>query len=49
MDIKGFTPLAHQLHPKIVLLFLNDLYARFDLLAERYGVYKVRAGMNRGG
>lgn len=42
MDIKGFTIASQQVHPQDVMIFLNDLYARFDAEAEHCGVYKAR-------
>lgn len=33
--------MSQQLHPRAIMLFLNELYDRFDEEAERCGVYKV--------
>ena len=40
-DIKGFTSMSAALHPRQVMLLLNDLFHKFDDLLETYDVYKV--------
>jgi guanylate cyclase len=41
-DIVDFTPLSDQLQPAEVVGLLDDLFTHFDLLAERYGVEKIK-------
>ncbi len=41
-DIVGFTPLAASLEPEEMVDRLNDVFSRFDDLAERYGCEKIR-------
>src|SRR5437870_6995969 len=41
-DIVGSTMLAERLDPKQLVALLNGIFSRFDLLAERYGVEKIR-------
>ena len=41
-DIVGFTPLAASLEPEDMVDRLNDVFSRFDDLAERYGCEKIR-------
>lgn len=41
-DLAGFTPLAARLPPESVVELLNDVFTRFDALAERFGVEKVK-------
>ncbi len=41
-DIVGSTKLAEQLEAKQLVALLNEVFSRFDLLAERHGVEKVR-------
>merc|ERR1711879_783659 len=40
-DIKGFTKYASQVTAQEVVKMLNDLYMKFDLKCQQYGVYKV--------
>ncbi|KAG2495778.1 hypothetical protein HYH03_006023 [Edaphochlamys debaryana] len=40
-DIKGFTQMSKEVPAAAVMIFLNDLYTRFDSLNDLYGVYKV--------
>lgn len=40
-DVVGFTPLAERLGPKKLLDVMNDLFSRFDDLAESMGVEKI--------
>jgi guanylate cyclase len=41
-DIVGFTPYAEAQPPEAVVAVLNDLFSRFDELAERHGVEKIK-------
>jgi adenylate cyclase len=41
-DIVGFTPLAGTLAPKAVVDLLNALFTRFDRLAQRYDLEKIK-------
>jgi adenylate cyclase len=41
-DIVDFTPLSDQLRPAEVVGLLDDLFTHFDVLAERYGVEKIK-------
>jgi adenylate cyclase len=41
-DIVDFTPLSDQLQPAEVVGLLDHLFTHFDLLAERYGVEKIK-------
>lgn len=41
-DIVNFTPLASQLSPIELVDLLNHIFSRFDLLAEHYGVEKIK-------
>jgi adenylate cyclase len=41
-DIVGFTPLAGTMEPESVVELLNDLFTRFDALAEQYGLEKIK-------
>ncbi len=34
--------MAKQVEPDQVMRFLNDLYSRYDALADKHGLYKVR-------
>lgn len=43
IEVCGFTAISQQLHPRAIMLFLNQLYARFDEAFEHCGVYKVRS------
>mmetsp|Transcript_138086 Transcript_138086/g.385235 ORF Transcript_138086/g.385235 Transcript_138086/m.385235 type:complete len:1045 (+) Transcript_138086:117-3251(+) len=40
-DLCGFTQLASTLQPEEVVGIICELFARFDNLADRYGIYKV--------
>ncbi|KAJ9526118.1 hypothetical protein QJQ45_009610 [Haematococcus lacustris] len=42
-DVVGFTDMAQQVHPQLVMTMLNDMYSRFDdlCLASGNAVYKV--------
>ncbi|KAJ9505019.1 hypothetical protein QJQ45_025602 [Haematococcus lacustris] len=42
-DVVGFTDMAQQVHPQLVMTMLNDMYSRFDDLCLAFGnaVYKV--------
>ena len=41
-DIVDFTPLSDQLQPAEVVGLLDDLFTHFDILAEHYGVEKIK-------
>jgi adenylate cyclase len=41
-DIVNFTALAEELTPKEVVSFLDGVFTRFDLLAEKHGVDKIK-------
>lgn len=41
-DISGFVAMARQLGPEKTVAFLNKLVAKFDALAERHGVEKIK-------
>jgi class 3 adenylate cyclase len=41
-DVVGFTPLSMELGPEKLVELLNALFTRFDLLAEQYGVEKIK-------
>jgi guanylate cyclase len=41
-DLEGFTPWARVTDPDQVVAFLDDLFSRFDALAERHGVEKIK-------
>jgi adenylate cyclase len=41
-DIVGSTMLAERLDAKQLVVFLNGIFSRFDLLAEKHGVEKIR-------
>jgi hypothetical protein len=40
-DIVGFTNISSNVPPNDVMHMLNALFTKFDLLVEKYGVYKV--------
>ena len=42
IDIVGFTAMSSQMEPGELVKVLNDLFTRFDLLVERYGLNKVK-------
>ena len=41
-DVVDFTPLAHRLQPAEVVGILDHLFTHFDVLADRYGVEKIK-------
>jgi adenylate cyclase len=41
-DVVDFTPLAERLPPTEVVTLLDHLFSHFDVLAERYGVEKIK-------
>ena len=41
-DIVGFTKLASRVSPTELVHLLNDIFSRFDLLAERHGLEKIK-------
>ncbi|GFH09837.1 guanylate cyclase domain-containing protein, partial [Haematococcus lacustris] len=42
MDIAGFTAMSKDVPAEEVIIFLNILFSRFDMLVESHGVQKVR-------
>jgi adenylate cyclase len=41
-DIAGFTPLAETMAPDDVIRLLDDVFCTFDLMAERFGLEKIK-------
>jgi adenylate cyclase len=41
-DVAGFTPLAGKMEPEAVVELLNELFTRFDALAEDRGLEKIK-------
>jgi adenylate cyclase len=41
-DVAGFTPLAGRMEPEAVVELLNELFTRFDALAEGQGLEKIK-------
>ncbi|MEM9538288.1 MAG: adenylate/guanylate cyclase domain-containing protein [Cyanobacteria bacterium P01_E01_bin.42] len=41
-DLVGFTPLSAQMQPLELVSLLNDIFSRFDRLAEKHGVEKIK-------
>jgi class 3 adenylate cyclase len=41
-DIVGFTPLASRLLPTHLLSLLEDIFGKFDLLAQQHGIEKIK-------
>ena len=41
-DVVDFTPLSDRLQPAEVVQILDHLFSHFDLLADRYGVEKIK-------
>ena len=41
-DIVGFTPLSEELTPKELVTLLDTIFSEFDVLAEKYGVEKIK-------
>src|SRR5262249_40918121 len=41
-DIVGFTALSAQLRPVMIVNMLNDVFGRFDDLAAKYGLEKIK-------
>jgi class 3 adenylate cyclase len=41
-DLVGFTPLAESLPPSEVVMLLDDVFARWDAVAARHGVEKIK-------
>ena len=41
-DLVGFTPLSRELSASQLVNLLNDLFSRFDMLTEQYGVEKIK-------
>ena len=42
IDMAGFTSLAGATTPDVLVHFLNNVYTRFDALAEHYGLEKIK-------
>ncbi|MBS0658414.1 MAG: hypothetical protein JSR82_09255 [Verrucomicrobia bacterium] len=42
VDIVGFTQLSQKTTPEAVVSMLNDIFTRFDVLTERYGLEKIK-------
>ena len=40
-DIVGYTKMSSEMTPQEVMKMLNDLYSRFDVEAEKHGIFKV--------
>ena len=41
-DIQGFTPLCKNMSPQQTVALLNELFCRFDALAQKYGLEKIK-------
>ncbi|NET43534.1 ammonium transporter [Okeania sp. SIO2B3] len=41
-DLVGFTELAGRATPQRLVYWLNEIFSRFDLLAEKYGLEKIK-------
>lgn len=41
-DIVGFTPLSAKTPPDQLLALLDDVFSRFDTIADRYGIEKIK-------
>lgn len=41
-DISGFTPLAQQLEPVVLVAVLDEIFSAFDVIAERFGLEKIK-------
>ncbi len=41
-DIVGFTPLSNRMAPLELVEFLNSIFSSFDILADRYGLEKIK-------
>ncbi|MGB3511137.1 MAG: ammonium transporter [Microcoleaceae cyanobacterium] len=41
-DLVGFTELAGRASPEKLVYWLNEIFSRFDLLAEKYGLEKIK-------
>jgi len=41
VDMVGFTKFSSQLDPDELVMFLNEMYSRFDTVLEKYCLYKV--------
>lgn len=41
-DIESFTVLSQKVSPEALVHFLNDVFSHFDILAERYGMEKIK-------
>ncbi|MFB5652332.1 adenylate/guanylate cyclase domain-containing protein [Leptospira wolffii] len=41
-DIENFTVISQKVSPEALVHFLNDVFSHFDLLAEKYGMEKIK-------
>jgi class 3 adenylate cyclase len=41
-DLVGFTELSSQISPIEIVMLLNDIFSRFDCLAEKHGLEKIK-------
>jgi class 3 adenylate cyclase len=41
-DIANFTPLSDKLSPKELVEFLNNIFTKFDLIAKKYDIEKIK-------
>ncbi|PJZ57187.1 adenylate/guanylate cyclase domain-containing protein [Leptospira barantonii] len=41
-DIENFTVMSQKVSPEVLVHFLNDVFSYFDILAERYGMEKIK-------
>ena len=41
VDMVGFTKFSSELDPDELVMFLNELYSRFDTVLDQFGLYKV--------
>ncbi|PJZ75609.1 adenylate/guanylate cyclase domain-containing protein [Leptospira neocaledonica] len=41
-DIENFTVISQKVSPETLVHFLNDVFSHFDLLAEKYGMEKIK-------
>ncbi|MGD1903991.1 MAG: adenylate/guanylate cyclase domain-containing protein [Geitlerinemataceae cyanobacterium] len=42
VDVVGFTQLSSQLEPRELVGLLDDIFSRFDMLTDRYGLEKIK-------
>lgn len=41
-DLVGFTPLSAQIHPTLLVSYLNQIFSAFDALANHHGLEKIK-------